>query len=272
MRGMWHIAATAALTLLVATPSGAVLSFFDIVSDSEVVAGPPYPTVCHRTDVAHEASGAFERDGQLAVGVRRAVDGDGNYIGIDLRASGVHASGSGFWESSCFDAMYCPGPGGGHLANESRLDVLVELTADDDTPGRLVALFPEFDVRDPLRYFDIHLHSSSAELLCLVEFDRGVRHKLTFLAELPPTMGLTSATVEILPQTLGGRRADPTEVASYFTARPDAIFDVRMQLKGDSGFDEPLPLMSVTVSGQFIGGISPVEETSWGAVKALFSD
>jgi len=73
MRGTLHIAAAAALALLVAAaPSGAILSFFDVVSDSEVIAGPPYPTACHRANVAHEVNGAFERDGQLAIGVRRA--------------------------------------------------------------------------------------------------------------------------------------------------------------------------------------------------------
>jgi len=251
----------------------AVLSFFDVISDSEIIAGPPYPTSCHRAYLAHETSGDFECDGQLAIGIRRAADGDGNHIETELLAGGDHASGSGFWENSCFEAMFHPPTDGGALTEGSELSFLLELTADGEAPGKLVAIHPERHVRDPLRYFELHVTGWSVEILCLVELGRGVRHELTFLAELPQAADLTEARVEILPQTLREEgRADPTEPGGYFTARPDAVFDIALRLDGDPDFDETAPLMSVTVSGRFLGGASSVEATTWGAVKALFDN
>ena len=274
MRGFGHTAAMSALALLTtAAPSVAALSFFDVITESEVVAGPPYPTDCHRAYVAHETSGEFECDGQLAIGIRRATDGDGNYIDTGLLVGGDHPPGAGFQQNSCFDAMFHPPQQGGALPEGSGFSFLLELTTDGVAPGRLVAIHPDRHVRDPLRYFEFCVTGWSAEILCLVEFGRGVRHELTFLAELPQTVGLTAARVKILPQTPGaGRRTDPTEPRTYFTARPDAAFDLAFSLDGGPDFDETEPLMSITVSGRFLGGVSPAEATTWGAIKALFDD
>jgi len=274
MRGFGHTAAMSALALLTtAAPSVAALSFFDVITESEIVAGPPYPTDCHRAYVAHETSGEFECDGQLAIGIRRATDGYGNHIDTGLVVGGDHPSGAGFQQNSCFDAMFHPPQQGGALPEGSGLSFLLELTADGEAPGRLVAIHPDRHVRDPLRYFDLYVTGWSAEILCLVEFGRGVGHELTFLAELPQTVELTAARVRILPQTLSGsRRVDPTEAGTYFTARPDAVFDIDLELDGGPDLDEAEPLMSITVSGRFLGGVSPVEATTWGAIKALYDD
>ena len=66
--------------------------------------------------------------------------------------------------------------------------------------------------------------------------------------------------------------ADPTEAGTYFTARPDAVFDIDLGLDGGPDFDEMETLMSITVSGRFLGGVSPAEATTWGAIKALYDD
>ncbi len=273
MRGSGLITTVATLALLaMASTAVAALSFFAVISDLEVVTGPPYPTACHRTDVAHETSGTFEGDGQLALGVRRAVDGAGDPLGTDLRPLETHVPGSDFAEDSHFDVTYCAGPDGAAFPTEITINLLIELTAPDGEPGKLLALHPELPIVDPERFFDVFSDDSSVELVCHVEFGRGVVHEISLRADTPEGLRLADAAVVILEQNLeDGQRMDPTNVGSYFTAHPDAFFDVRLQLQSDAGFDDSLPLLSLSFSGQFLGGTSPVEATTWGAIKALYN-
>ena len=272
MRGSGLIIAVATLALLaMASTAVAALSFFAIISDLEVVTGPPYPTACHRTDVAHETSGLFERDGQLAFGIRRAVDGAGDPLGTELRPLEGHVPGCDFIEDSHFDVTYRADPDGAAFPTESAINLLIELTSLDGKPGTLIALHPELPIVDPQRFFDVFSDDSSVELVCHVEFDRGVVHEISLRADTPEGLRFADATVVILEQDLeDGPRADPTNVGSYFSARPDGFFDVRLRLDSDAGFDDSLPVLSLTFSGQFFGGTSPVETTTWGAIKTLF--
>jgi hypothetical protein len=273
VRGSRLITTVAALALLaVASTAVAALSFFAVISDLEVVTGPPYPTACHRTYVAHEASGLFERDGQLALGVRRAADGAGDPLGTDLRPVDGHVPGCDFIEDSHFDVTYCAAPDGAAFPAESAISLLVELTSLEGEPGKLIALHPELPIVDPERFFDVLSDDSSVELVCHVEFGHGVVHEISLRADTPEGLHLADAAVVILEQhTEDGPRTDPTNVGSYLTAHPDSFFDVRLRLESDAGFDDSLPLLSLTFSGQFFGGTSPVEATTWGAIKALYN-
>ncbi|MFH1690235.1 MAG: hypothetical protein ABIE42_08360 [Candidatus Eisenbacteria bacterium] len=267
---------TTALTLAILTiaaPAMAVVTFFDVISDSVAVAGPPYPTSCHRTDVAHEASGVFERDGQLALGVRSATDGAGSPLSIELRAGEAHVPGCNFEEDTHFDVIYCSDPDGAALPSESVVAVFIELTSFGGRRGKLVTLHPELPITDPGRFFDTHSGASSLEIVCRVEFDRGVQHELTLRGELPEGLSLTSTAIVIREQSLeSGGRADPTVVDSYFTANPDGFFDIRLRLEGAACLDDLSTVLSLTFSGRFLGGTSPVEATTWGAIKALYDN
>ena len=273
MRGNGLITTVATLALLaMASTAIAALSFFDIVSDLPVVTGPPYPTACYRTVVAHETSGIFERDGQLALGIRRATDGAGQPLGTDLRASEDHAPGCDFGEDTHFDVTYCADPGGVVFPTEIAVDLLIELTSLGGRPGELVALHPALPITDPGRFFDVLLDGASAKILCHVEFSPGVGHELSFRAVVPEELTLTNAAVVIREQSLGdGQRADPTDVGSYFTANPEGFFNVRLRLEDGAGLEDLSPLLSLTLSGRFLGGTSPVEGTTWGAIKALYN-
>ena len=267
------IAAVTLLLLVPASPAIAVITFFDVISDSEVVAGPPYPTSCHRTDVAHESSGVFERDGQLALGVRKATDGAGGTLSMELRAGEAHVPGCNFEEDIHFDIVYCFDPDGAAYPSESAVAVLIELTSFGGRPGKLVALRPELPVTDPGRFFDMNWGGSSLEIVCRVEFGRGVVHELTLSGELSEELSLMSAAVVVREQSLAsGGRVDPTLVDSYFTANPDAFFDIRVRLEGEAGFEDSSTVLSLNLSGRFLGGTSPVEATTWGAVKAIFAE
>ncbi len=272
MRSIAAIGTVATMILtFMASPAMAVLSFFDVISDSEVIAGPPYPTSCHRTDVAHESSGLFERDGQLALGVRRATDCAGGILSMELRADECHAPGCGFEESTHFDVVYYGDPGGAAGPSQSAVSFMVELTSLRGLPGKLIALHPELPVTDPGRFFDSYWDRSSLALVCQVEFDHGVRHELTLYAELPPGLGLTRTTVAIREHTIeSGGRVDPTLVNSFFSANPDGFFDVKFRLEGDAGFEDSSTVLSLTFSGRFLGGTSPVEATTWGAIKSHY--
>ena len=273
MRGSGLITTAATLALLVmASTAVAALSFFDVISDLEVITGPPYPTACHRTDVAHETPDAFERDGQLALGVRTAADGAGDPLRTELRATGDHVPGCNFAEDSHFDVTYCAPPDGAASAAEGAVNLLIELTSLDGQPGKLVTLHPELPVADPERFFDVLSHDSSVELVCHVDFGHGVVHELTLRADAPEGLHLTRAAVVILEQKLeDDQRTDPTNVGSYIITNPDSFFDVRLRVEGDAAFDDLAPLLSLTFSGQFLGGTSPVEATTWGAIKALYN-
>jgi hypothetical protein len=274
MRAVAFVIAAVTLLLLVpASPAIAVITFFDVISDSEVVAGPPYPTSCHRTDVAHESSGVFERDGQLALGVRKATDGAGGTLSMELRAGEAHVPGCNFEEDVHFDIVYCFDPDGTAYPSESAVAVLIELTSFGGRPGKLVALRPELPVTDPGRFFDTNSGGSSFEIDCLVEFNRGVLHELTLRGELPDGLSLTNTSTVIREQSLeDGGRADPTLVDSYFTANPDGFFDVRLRLEGEAGFEDLSTILSLTFSGRFLGGTSPAKATTWGAIKAMFAE
>jgi hypothetical protein len=269
MRGFRLTAAAAAALLLSAGPAAAALSFFDLVSGGEAIAGPPYPTTCHRADVAHAASGIYERDGELAIGVQHALRTEGGHIGVVLRASDNDSTGHSFCENTGFTAVLArdeePPP------MDIRLTFLLELRGADGTPGTLVALQADRHVCDPLRYFGVHEHGCSAEVLCQVEFARGVRHELRFRAELPSGVALTDVSLGVLPHrvSLDGR-SDAAVAETYFTARPNALFVVRLGFVDDSGVDRSELVTSMTVSGRFLGGTSPVEPESWGAIKSLF--
>lgn len=269
--GLMTTVATLAL-LAMASTAVAALSFFAIISDLEVVTGPPYPTACHRTDVAHETSGLFERDGQLALGIRRAADGAGNPLGTNLISVEGHVPGCDFIEDSRFDITYCAGSDGAAFPSESAIKLLIELTSLDGEPGKLIALHPELPIVDPERFFDVSSGDSSVEFVCRVEFSRGIVHEISLRADTPEGLLLADATVVILEQNLeDSQRTDPTNVGSYFTAHPDGFFDVRFRLESDAGFDDSLPLLSLTFSGHFLGGTSPVEATTWGAIKAFYN-
>ena len=272
MRSSGLITTVATLALLaMASTAVAAPSFFAIISDLEVVTGPPYPTACHRTDVAHETSGLFERDGRLALGIRRAADGAGDPLGTDLRPVESHVPGCDFIENSRFDVTYCAGLDGAAFPTESAVSLLIELTSLGGRSGTLIALHPELPIVDPERFFNVFLDDSSVELVCHVEFDRGVVHEISLRADTPEGLRFADATVVILEQNLeDGQRTDPTNVGSYFTANPDGFFDVRLRLESDADFDDSLPLLSLTFSGHFLGGTSPVETTTWGTVKTLF--
>ena len=274
MRGSGLITTAVVLGLLfIAPPATAALSYFDLITQSEVVTGPPYPTVCHRADVAHEASGVFERDGQLALGVRRAADGTGLPLGTDLRALEDHVPGCDFTEDTHFDITYCAGPDGPALPTEGVVHLLIELTTSGGSPGRLIALHPELPIADHERFFDTFLDDSSVEIVCRVELSRGVVHELTLRADTPEGLHLTDAVVVILEQSLEeGDRTNPTEVVDYFTANPDGFFDVRLCLESDAGVEDLSPLLSLSFRGLFLGGTSPVESTTWGAIKALYNN
>ncbi len=273
MRGSGLLTTVATLALLaMASTAVAVPSFFDVVSDLEVVSGPPYPTACHRTDVAHEISGMFERDGQLALGLRRAADGAGDPLGTNLMSVEDHVPGCDFAEDLHFNVTYCAGPDSAAFPTESVIGLLIELTSLDGGPGKLIALHPDLPIVDPERFFDVFLDDSSVEFVCHVEFSRGIEHEIFVRADTPEGLHLADAAVVILEQSLeDGQRADPTEVGSYVTANPDALFDVRLRLESDAGFDDPLPLLSLTFTGHFLGSTSPVEATTWGAIKALYN-
>ena len=273
MRGSGLITTVATLALLaMASTAVATPSFFDVVSDLEVVTGPPYPTACLRTDVAHEISGMFERDGQLALGVRRAAVGAGDPLGTDLMSVEGHVPGCDFTEDLHFDVTYCAGPDGAAFPAETAIALLIELTSLDGEPGRLLALHPELPIIDPRRFFDVFLDDSSTEFVCRVEFSRDAVHEISFRVDTPEGLHLADAAVVILEQSLeDGQRADPTNVGSYISANPDGFFDVRLRLESDAGFDDSLPLLSLTFSGHFLGGTSPVEATTWGAIKALYN-
>lgn len=273
MRAAAVLTLTTVLSLAAtSSPATAVLSYFDVISDGEIITGPPYPTACHRADVAHEAMGVFERDGQAALGVRRARDSAGRDIGVDLRAVDL-GSGDGFWATTCFEFMHRGGAEGPALSPESRIDLMVELTDHDGRPGKLVVLHPERHVVDPERYFDVSLNGTSLELLCRVDLGGGIVHELSLLAELPPGLTLADSEVAILEQRIeSGDRSEPTLAETYFSGTPDGLFDVRLLLATDSSFDGLLPMVSLTVSGRFLGGMSPVRETTWGAVKALYNE
>jgi hypothetical protein len=272
MRGNGLITTAATLALLVmASTAVAALSFFDVVSDLETVTGPPYPTACHRTDVAHETSGMFERDGRLALGIRGVVDGAGTPLGTNLAPLEDHVPGCDFMEDSHFDVTYCAGSDGAAFPTESAIGLLIELTSLDGRPGKLIALHPELPVVDPERFFDVFSGDSSVEFVCHVEFDRGVVHEISLRADTSEGLHLADAAVVILEQNLENElRADPANVGSYFSAHPDGFFDVRLRLERDADFDDSLPLLSLTFSGHFLGGTSPVETTTWGAIKTLF--
>lgn len=274
MRGSGLITTAVTLALLAtATTAIAAVSSFDVISDLEVVTGPPYPTACYRTDVAHETSGVFERDGQLALVVIRTEDEAGLPLGTDLRADVDHVPECEFGEDTHFDITYCADPGGAAFPTESAIDLLIELTSFGRQPGKLIALHPELPITDPGRFFGTFVDDSSVEIVCRVEFSWGVEHELLLHGDMPEGLHLTDATVVILEQSLeGGQRADPTEVTSYFTSNPDGFFDVRFHIEGDAGFEDLSPLLSLTLSGRFLGRTSPVESTTWGAVKALYSN
>ena len=269
--GLTTTVATVAL-LAMASTAVAALSFFAIISDLEVVTGPPYPTACHQTYVAHEASGLFERDGQLALGVRGAVDGAGGPLGTDLMSVEDHAAGCDFEEDSHFDVTYRADPDGAAFPAESAINLLIELTSLDGEPGKLIALRPELPIVDPERFFDVFSDESSVELVCHVEFGHGVVHEISLRADTPEGLHLADAAVVILERyPEDGPRTDPMDVGSYFTAHPNGFFDVHLRLESDAGFDGLAPLLSLTFSGQFLGGTSPAETTTWGAIKALYN-
>lgn len=274
MRGSGLITTVATLALLALVSTAvAAPSFFDVVSDLEVVTGPPYPTTCHRTDVAHETSGTFERDGQLALGVRRAADGAGDPLGTNLMAIEGHVPGCDFAEDLHFNVTYCADPDSAAFPTEAAIDLLIELTSLDGEPGALLALHPELPIVDPARFFDVFSGDSSAELVCHVEFSRDAVHEISLRVDTPEGLHLADAAVVILEQSLeDGQRTNPTNVGSYVSANPDGFFDVRLRLETDAGFDDSLPLLSLTFNGHFLGGTSPVEATTWGAIKALYSN
>ena len=94
-----------------------------------------------------------------------------------------------------------------------------------------------------------------------------------YRADTPEGLHLADAAVVILEQSLeDGDRANPTEAVDYFTANPDGFFDVRLCLESDAGFEDLSPLLSLSVTGLFLGGTSPVESTTWGAIKALYNN
>ena len=259
--------------MFVASPALAAMSYFDVVSELEVVAGPPYPTTCHRTDVAHENSGVFERDGQLALGVRRAIDSEGNHIATDLRPFGEHAPGEDFGDHKHFEVLYCADPDGPGFPPESTIALLMELTAFGGRPGKLVTLHPELHVTDPGRFFEVSEGPSSVDIVCQVVFGRGILHELTLQADLPDEMLLTGARLTVREQSLESvPRSDPLEMDSYFSAAPDAFFDLRLSVGCVAYVEDHAPVVSLTFSGRFMGGTSPVEDTTWGAIKALYGN
>jgi hypothetical protein len=274
MRNIGAIGTAVTVVLLfLVSPAMAVITFFDVISDSEVVAGPPYPTTCHRTDVAHESSGVFERDGQLAIGVRKATDCAGSALGMELLTGDCHVPGCDFEEDTYFDVVYDLDPGGAVFPAQSAITLLLELTSFGGRPGRLLTLHPELPVTDPGRFFDMNWGGSSLEIVCRVEFGRGVLHELTLSGELSEELSLMNAAVVVREQSLeSAGRTDPTLVDSYFTANPDAFFDIRVRLEGEAGFEDSSTVLSLNLSGRFLGGTSPVETTSWGAIKAMFAE
>ena len=265
--------ATVVAISIAASPAAAVLSYFENVSEHDVVTGPPYPTLCHRADVAHEAYAAFERDGQLALGIRRALDTAGDVLCMDLDAVAGQAPVDGFNDNAAFELRYDPNPEGTRATRELRVVLLAELTAAGGRPGKLKTLHAEFPVLDPTRFFDVHVSGVSAELTCQVEFDHGIMHELTLLAELPPGVLATDARVIIREQSLeSGRNGRQVLVDGFFSGSPDANFDVVLTLECDENLCEPELLASLTFSGRFLGGLSPVEATSWGAIKSHYSE
>jgi hypothetical protein len=112
-----------------------------------------------------------------------------------------------------------------------------------------------------------------AEITCRVEFDRGCEHELELLGEVPEGLTLTGVTVALgEPDTGGSRRTHPREETDFFTTHPDGLFDVLFHVAGVEGLDDQSELLSLTFNGRFIGGVSPVESTTWGAVKALYDN
>jgi hypothetical protein len=259
--------------LLSASTAAAAFSYFDNVSDFSVVAGPPYPTACHLTDVAHEVSSAFECDGRLSIAVERAFKASGATVRLDLRCLDDEPHGGGFAEDTALELTYDPGYESERTASTLRVDLHSVLTATCGHACTLEALRPELLPADPARYFDVIQTGVSAEVTCRVGFDRGVTHELTLLVETPGGVTLEDVGVFIRPQTLSGQRhGQPSPADSYFTSAPHADFDTALVFETEVQSDEDWPLATLTFSGRFIGGSSPADATSWGKIKSLYSE
>jgi hypothetical protein len=218
-------------------------------------------------------SGVFERDGQIALAVRSATDAGGLPIGTDLLATGGDPPGDGFSDHSTFSARYSEAPPGAGISSDASLELLFELTSPDGRPGRLVTLFPALPWSDPHRYFDVRTDGARAEIMCRVEFERGCEHELELQGEVPEDLTLTGATVALRePGTGGARRTRPREETGFFSTHPDGFFDVRFHVAGEEAFADQSELLSLTLTGRFVGGVSPVESMTWGAVRALYQN
>jgi len=272
MRCIGMIAALAAV-LLAATPAAAANSYFEITSAGEVVSGPPYPTVWHGADVAHEANTNYERDGRLALGIRRAFDGVGDVPCLDLKCLEDSPPGGGFDVSTGFELRYDADREGDGATDEFRVVLMAELYAAGGRPGRLAVFDDSVPIVDPGRYFDAHVSGVSAEFTGCVQFDRGIKHELSFLIEVPTGVTLTEARVIVREQTLDSARSgSPELITSYFVDNPEARFDVVLTLTVDDSLCDPELLAALTLSGRFLGGSSPVQETTWGGIKARYGE
>jgi hypothetical protein len=271
MRCTAVIAAIAA-TVMAAPPAAGVSSFFETVSEHEVVGGPPYPTACHLTDVAHEAYATFERDGQLALAIASALDESGA-ASLELRWAGGPTPGGGFQSDTSFDLWYDPAGEGERTGSTVLADLNGTLEAASGSAGKLDALHAELPLADPLRYFEVCVTDVSAEFTCRVDLSHGVVHELTLLAEVPADVSVAGARVAIRPQTIeDNRHGQPTLADSYFSSQPDADFDTILILKTDEDDVEAQLLATITITGRYLGGTSPVERTSWGKIKTLYDE
>jgi hypothetical protein len=271
MRGLSLTAAIAAI-LLAAPPQSAlaVPSFFDIITGTEVITGPPYPTACHRAQVAHQSAGVFEHDGSLALGIRRAADGMGAPIGVDLVPLGGEPSSRGFADNTSFEARF-RSDRSSTAAADANLRLLFELTGVDGQPGRLLTLHSDIPFPDPGRFFSLTCNDSWMEITCLVQFACGVEHELEIVVELPMGLMLSDNSVDVTRRATGhDGRTDPQEEHEFFTAHPEALFVVGLRVSGDQPFANQSPLFTLTLTGRFLGGPSPVEARTWGAIKALY--
>jgi hypothetical protein len=267
------LTAVVLLVLMVAATATAVLSYFENVSDQMVVAGPPYPTEYHLTDVAHEASQAFERDGQLSLDIARALGASGAIVSVDLQCMCDQRPDDGFHENTSFELKYYPEPGSERTPTVLRVDLHSILTAVSGRRGTLDALHPDLPPADPSRYFDVVMTEMSAELTCRVRFDRGITHELTLLVEASAGVTLPDALVTVRPETIAGARCgQPSLADTYFTSHPGADFETTLIVETVGDVQGDQPLATLTYTGRFLGGSSPVEASSWGEIKSLYRE
>lgn len=248
------------LVLLVATASVAMAvdSFFDIWTDLSVFRGPPYPTTVHQGDIAHMAAAGPTLDGHEGVALVQCHNAASLVDIPTLFGAGDNGGAAGnYGVDSFFDILYdaAADSGGCEFCVDSFFDVCYSITTDTGGPGTLVPVSPQFPLGDPRRFFDVFSVDSFFDITYRIEFGNGLLHEVQLHGTVPAGLRLTN--VQVMPP-------DPFSV--------DSFFDVLVDITQDTPPDYNNPVLSIHQTGLFLGGTVPVDETTWGGVKALYGE